>query len=143
MITDSALIDEYYRLTVLKSKDALGVFFVAVRTTGIFCRPTCTARKPLKENCEFFENAQEAALHGYRPCKRCRPLDSSAAFSPEVRVLIEAIEADPHKRWTNKDLDALAITAHTARRQFQQHFGMTFIEYARARRLGIAFQEFV
>lgn len=141
MITDPALIDECYRLTLLKDSEAVGVFYLGVRTTGIFCRPNCTARKPLKKNCEFFKTAQAAVLSGYRPCKRCRPLDSRAGFSPEVRVLIEAVEADPLRKWTNKDLDGLAISAHTARRQFQKYFGMTFISYARARRLGLAFRE--
>src|ERR1044071_4031185 len=53
-----------------------GIFFLAVRTTGIFCRPSCPARKPLAENVSYFSNAREAMFAGYRPCKRCRPLDS-------------------------------------------------------------------
>jgi len=51
-----------------------GVFFVAVRTTAIFCRPTCPARKPHPKNVEYFPTARAALSAGYRPCKRCRPL---------------------------------------------------------------------
>ncbi len=51
-----------------------GIFFVAVHTTGIFCRPTCPARKPKEENITFYATARDAMFSGYRPCKRCRPL---------------------------------------------------------------------
>jgi AraC family transcriptional regulator of adaptative response / methylphosphotriester-DNA alkyltransferase methyltransferase len=50
-----------------------GRFFTAVRTTGIFCRPTCTCRKPRRENVAFYPSPAAAARAGYRPCKRCRP----------------------------------------------------------------------
>ena len=48
-----------------------GYLSPAVKTTGIFCRPTCTARKPRRENVEFFASARDALLHGYRPCRVC------------------------------------------------------------------------
>jgi len=117
-----------------------GVFFTAVRTTGIFCRPTCPARKPKRENCEFFPDAQGALLASYRPCARCRPLSHPNETSDVVRRLVEAVEREPLKRWRDADFDALAVHASTARRQFQRRFGMTFVEYARARRLGSAFK---
>src|SRR5213593_2779841 len=53
-----------------------GIFFVGVRTTGIFCRPSCPARKPLPRNREYFVTAKEALFAGYRPCKRCRPMET-------------------------------------------------------------------
>ncbi|HJR71451.1 MAG TPA: bifunctional transcriptional activator/DNA repair enzyme AdaA, partial [Gammaproteobacteria bacterium] len=117
-----------------------GTFYVGVRTTGIFCRPTCPARKPKRENCEFFADAQSALLASYRPCARCRPLSHPDETSDVVRRLVAAVEADPTKRWRDADFDALAMHASTARRQFQKRFGMTFVEYARARRLGSAFK---
>ncbi len=55
---------------------AEGIFFVGVKTTGIFCRPTCPARKPKPENVEFFATPEDALLGGFRPCKRCRPMDA-------------------------------------------------------------------
>ena len=51
-----------------------GIFITAVRTTGIFCRTTCTARKPNPENVEFYGSTRDALQAGYRPCRRCRPL---------------------------------------------------------------------
>jgi AraC family transcriptional regulator, regulatory protein of adaptative response / methylphosphotriester-DNA alkyltransferase methyltransferase len=50
-----------------------GRFVTAVRTTGIFCRPSCTCRKPLRQNVRFYPSPTHAARAGYRPCKRCRP----------------------------------------------------------------------
>ncbi|KAB2832801.1 MAG: methylphosphotriester-DNA--protein-cysteine methyltransferase family protein, partial [Caedimonadaceae bacterium] len=66
--------EEYYQALLGKKSEYEGVFYVGVKTTGVFCRPTCPARKPKFENCEFFETAQEALLASFRPCKRCHPL---------------------------------------------------------------------
>lgn len=138
MIKDQQTIDLFYSMLVEKNSNYEGSFFVGVKTTGIFCRPTCPAKKPKKENCEFFKTAKEAALASYRPCKRCLPLNIPSNLSPEVKKLIVAIEENPQKRWMDKDFDNLSLSANTARRQFKKHFGMTFIEYARSRRLGLA-----
>ena len=54
-----------------------GVFYLGVRTTGIFCRPSCSARKPKPENVEFFALPKDALFAGYRPCLRCRPLETA------------------------------------------------------------------
>jgi AraC family transcriptional regulator of adaptative response/methylated-DNA-[protein]-cysteine methyltransferase len=132
--------DACYAALLARNADYEGVFYVGVRTTGIFCRPTCPARKPKRENCEFFTDAQSALLAAYRPCARCRPLSHPNETSDVVRRLVEAVEREPHRRWRDADFDALAVHASTARRQFQKRFGMTFVEYARARRLGSAFK---
>ncbi|WP_211276362.1 helix-turn-helix domain-containing protein [Francisella halioticida] len=58
--------------------------------------------------------------------------------SPIIKKLVEAVEACPEKRWKNKDFNELSINASTARRQFKKRFGMTFVEYALARRMGLA-----
>jgi AraC family transcriptional regulator of adaptative response/methylated-DNA-[protein]-cysteine methyltransferase len=79
-------------------------------------------------------------LASYRPCARCRPLSHPNETSDVVRRLVEAVEREPLKRWRDADFDAIAVHASTARRQFQKRFGMTFVEYARARRLGSAFK---
>lgn len=140
MITNPQEIDKYYEMLVEKNSNYEGVFFVGVKTTGIMCRPTCPAKKPHKQNCEFFATAKEALLASYRPCKRCQPLSNPTKMSPEVKMLVEAIENNPERKWTDKDFDELSISANTARRQFKKQFGMTFIEYARSRRLGLAFK---
>jgi AraC family transcriptional regulator of adaptative response/methylated-DNA-[protein]-cysteine methyltransferase len=124
-----------------RKKECDGLFFVGVKTTGIFCHPTCPARKPKFENCEFFETAQEALLASYRPCKRCQPLSPPSMVSKTVQRLVEAVEQHPEKRWKDRDFRELSLDASTARRQFKKRFGMTFVAYARARRMGLAMKQ--
>ncbi|ANY66697.1 cysteine methyltransferase [Paenibacillus sp. BIHB 4019] len=129
---------ECYRALIEKNTEYEGVFYVGVKTTGVFCRPTCPARKPKFENCEFYETAQQALLASFRPCQRCQPLSHPNQVSEVVRLLVEAVEQNPEKRWKGQDFKNLSVDESTARRQFKQRFGMTFVEYARARRMGIA-----
>jgi len=132
---------EYYEALLQKNKEYDGVFYVGVTTTGVFCRPTCPARKPKWEHCEFFKTAQEALLASFRPCQRCRPLSHPDHVSDLVKKLVEAVEADPEKRWKDRDFDALSVDPSTARRQFKKRFRITFVAYARARRMGLAMKE--
>lgn len=112
-----------------------------MKSTGVFCRPTCPARKPKFENCEFYHTAEEALLASYRPCKRCTPLSHPNQVSELVQKLVQAVEENPEKKWKEKDFRELAVDESTARRQFKKRFGMTFVQYARARRMGIAMKE--
>ena len=129
---------EYYRAFVERDSRYEGVFFAGITSTGIFCRPTCKARTPKFENCEFFKTAQESLLAGFRPCKRCHPLLSPNEPSKMVKSLLEAVEQDPTKRWQDQDVRDLGFDPTTARRQFKSRYGMTFVAYARARRMGVA-----
>lgn len=132
---------EYYQALIDKKTEYEGIFFVGVKTTGVFCRPTCPARKPKFEHCEFFETAQEALLASFRPCKRCRPLSHPNHVSELIQTLVKAVEESPSRRWKDKDFQELSIDASTARRQFKKRFGMTFVAYARARRMGLAMKQ--
>ena len=71
-----------------------GLFLLAVRTTGIYCRPTCPARKPKPENVEFFRSAHDALLRGYRPCKVCSPLEYQGAAPDWLKPLLAEIDAN-------------------------------------------------
>ncbi len=115
-----------------------GVFFTAVVTTRIFCRPTCTARKPLPSNVEFFATASEAQEAGFRPCLRCRPLELEGECPRWLRPLIDALEKEPDRRWTLADVETYGVAPARVRAWFKQRFGTTFSEYTRARRLGLA-----
>ncbi len=115
-----------------------GGFYTAVRTTRVFCRPSCPARKPLPRNVEFFACARDALFAGYRPCLRCRPLESSGKVPDWLRGLLQAIEKDPGRRWKDQDLRDHGLSPRRVRRWFKAHHGMTFQAYQRARRLGLA-----
>lgn len=127
-----------YRALVDRDSGYDGVFFVAVKTTGIFCRPTCPARKPQKENVEFYRSVGEALSAGYRPCKRCRPLEPRGEVPEWLTGLLAQVDGDPARRWTDADIRALSLDPARVRRWFQTHHGMTFHAYQRARRLGLA-----
>ena len=127
----------------LSRRDAAyeGVFFTAVKTTGIFCRPTCRAKRPKAENVEFFPSINEALHGGYRPCRLCRPMDTTKPVPSLVERLRRAAEAAKDGRVTDKDLVGMGIEPSTARRQFRAYHGMTFQAYQRARRMGLALRD--
>jgi AraC family transcriptional regulator of adaptative response/methylated-DNA-[protein]-cysteine methyltransferase len=129
---------EMYEALVNRDGAYEGVFYLGVRTTGIFCRPTCPARKPKRENVEFFASTQAALLAGYRPCRRCTPMQPEGVEPGWIAGLIEAVEADPARRWTDADLRAAGLDPARVRRWFKRHHEMTFHAYQRARRLGLA-----
>ncbi|MEK4669951.1 bifunctional transcriptional activator/DNA repair enzyme AdaA [Niallia sp. FSL R7-0271] len=135
--------EELYRALVDKNPHYDGIFFAGIKTTGIFCHATCTARKPKYENCEFFLTAEEALLAGYRPCKRCNPLYYPHSIPEEVEILVAEIERNPEKRWKEADFLELGIHSATARRKFKEIYGMTFVQYARSRRMGMAFKKII
>jgi AraC family transcriptional regulator of adaptative response/methylated-DNA-[protein]-cysteine methyltransferase len=128
-----------YDALVHKDSTFEGTFFAGVKTTGIFCRPTCTARKPKQENVEFFKTAREAVMHGYRPCKVCNPLGYKGEIPGWLRPLIAEIDSTPGIRLKDHDLKERGIDPNRVRRWFQKHHGMTFQTYLRALRIGQAF----
>ena len=117
-----------------------GVFFFAVKTTGIFCRPSCPSR-PRREHLEFFATAGDAVRAGYRPCKRCRP-ELANGQPPEwvSRLMVRAAEA-PEQRISGSDLRGWGVAPERARRWFQKHHGMTFTGWCRGLRLSRAFTQ--
>ena len=127
-------------LSALLGKDDRydGVFLAGVKTTGIFCRPGCGAKKPRPENVEFFADASAALHAGYRPCRRCRPLDRDGAPPPWVAQLLQRVEAEPERRLRAADLRALGVHPARAARWFKGHYGLTFQGWHRARRVGRA-----
>jgi AraC family transcriptional regulator of adaptative response/methylated-DNA-[protein]-cysteine methyltransferase len=130
--------NEMYRALVDRDSGYDGVFIVAVKTTGIFCRPTCPARKPQKDNVEFYRSVGDALSAGYRPCKRCRPLEPRGKAPDWLAGLLAEVESDPARRWTDADVRAMSLDPVRVRRWFQANHGMTFHAYQRARRLGLA-----
>lgn len=137
------LMTEDIMYTALLEKDSSfeGLFYAGVKTTGIFCRPTCRARKPKKKNVEFFNKAKEALAHGYRPCKICRPLETHGQTPQYIRKILEDLEDDPSLKFKEMDLRERGIEPNTIRRWFQKNHGMTFHAYQRMLRINSAFKK--
>jgi AraC family transcriptional regulator of adaptative response/methylated-DNA-[protein]-cysteine methyltransferase len=130
-----------YRALLCRDTHFEGIFYVGVKTTGIFCRPTCPAKKPKPENVEYFASAREALYGGYRPCSRCHPLNKGTDVPATILRLLEAVEQSPTRKLSDSELCNFGVDPSTARRQFQRYFGMTFHAYHRARRMGLALSE--
>lgn len=133
-------IKEMQRAYLQKDASYDGIFFLGVRTTGVFCRPSCPARRPLPENINYFPNVREAVFAGYRPCKRCRPLDTDG--QPPDWVDRALVLADGWaERIKDSELRQSGLDPFRVRRYFQKHYGMTFQAYCRARRMSGALEQ--
>jgi AraC family transcriptional regulator of adaptative response / DNA-3-methyladenine glycosylase II len=133
--------DACYR--ALQTRDARfdGRFFVAVRTTGVYCRPVCSARTPRRENCTFVACAAAAQEAGYRPCLRCRPEASpgtpawqgtSATVSRGLRLIgLGALDDGSVEDLANR----LGVGERHLRRLFVEHLGASPLAVAQTRRL--------
>lgn len=112
-----------------------GRAYVGVTSTGVFCRLTCPARKPKRENCRFFDRIGTCIEAGYRACKRCHPMAPAAQADPLIARLLDALGKNPARRWGEADIAALGLDPSTVRRAFKRQFGLTFLEMARLSRL--------
>ena len=130
-----------YQASSDKNPDFEGVFWMGVKTTGIFCRPTCTARKPKFENVEFFTSTKDAILKGYRPCKVCKPLENPDETPEGIQHLLNELAADPSLKFRDHDLVKRGLEPATVRRWFMKHHGMTFHAFQRMFKLNSAFKK--
>jgi AraC family transcriptional regulator of adaptative response/methylated-DNA-[protein]-cysteine methyltransferase len=128
-----------YKALIERDSQFDGVCVVGVVTTGIFCRLTCGARKPRRENVEFFASAADALHHGYRPCKLCSPLDVPGEAPDWLQSLLDDVHAAPERRWKDQDLRDRGLEPDRVRRWFLKRHGVTFHAYGRALRLATAF----
>jgi len=133
--------DEMYQALVDKNSQYEGVFITGVKTTGIFCRPTCHARKPKKENVEFFTDAKAALASGYRACKVCHPMKVSGEEPDWVKSLLQKINDEPSRKWKDYELHISGYSPSKVRRYFKKHHGITFQAYLRMNRINNAFQK--
>ena len=113
-----------------------GEFVYAVKTTGIFCHPSCAARKPNRANVDFFDTAQSAIAAGFRPCKRCRPQKSNSNEDLESVVVraCQMIESQTEIPTLHSLAQSVGLSPHHFHRLFKSALGVTPIEYARAKR---------
>jgi len=129
-----------YQALVKKDSQFEGLFFAGIKTTGIFCRPTCTARKPKKENVEYFESSRDALTNGYRPCKVCKPLESVGVIPSAIHDVLKEIESNPFEKITDYGLKQRGLNPSQVRRWFLKNHQMTFHSYQRLIRINNAFK---
>lgn len=139
--------DKFYRALIDKDARFDGKVFVGVVSTGIYCRPVCPARVPLRKNVRFYATATAAHEAGFRPCRRCRPETSpgtpawrgtSATVSRALRAL-HSWEGGARKGESLSALSTrLGVTDRHLRRLFRRHLGASPRSVLLARRLGVA-----
>jgi AraC family transcriptional regulator, regulatory protein of adaptative response / methylphosphotriester-DNA alkyltransferase methyltransferase len=137
----NGLTDERWQAIILNDATYNDKFFYAVKTTGIFCRPSCKSRIPKKENVLIFQNASQALSANFRPCKRCKPTGERLPDTEWVSQIAEYID----KNYTEKlTLEALAEISHGSpyhlHRTFKRINGITPVEYIQQMRINKAIE---
>lgn len=130
--------DEIYWQAVQENDASYdGVFVLAVKTTGIYCRPTCTARMPLRKNVEFYSDPDAAEAAGYRACKRCLPRDERPPQSQMVVEICRYLEQPHDKLPTLAELsERFHISQYHLQRTFKKIVGVSPRQYADSHRQG-------
>lgn len=129
--------DEKWEAVSTSDKNFDGIFYYAVRTTGIFCRPSCKSKTPARENVVFYATPQEAIKSGFQICKKCRP--DIAVFEPGLEVVNKAKsilnELYPAEIDIKEISGELGISVHHLIRLFRQNGGQTPTQYITALRI--------
>lgn len=127
--------ERYWRATLDRDRRADGDFVLAVRSTHIYCRPSCPARRPLRRNVTFFRTREEAERQGYRPCLRCRPNEVAAASALVARAAKYLAQSDEESLRLLRVAKELNTTTATLRRAFRQVTGLAPRQLAEALRI--------
>lgn len=134
-MTGDHIWDRAWKMVVDRRPTAEAMFVYAVRTTGIYCRPSCPSRRPLRKSVEFYPTSELAERAGYRACKRCTP----AQEHPQLRILTAACDyLDRHNNEavTLQELGtAVGLSQFHAQRIFRRCLGITPREYQQTRRI--------
>ena len=99
LITDENKINDYYKALVDREPSYVGIFYVGVKTTTIFCIATCRARKPKRENVEFYTSFKAALVAGYRPCKICKPTENANQAPEPVEKAMKLVRDNPKEKF--------------------------------------------
>ncbi|MGE5398816.1 MAG: bifunctional transcriptional activator/DNA repair enzyme AdaA, partial [Ignavibacteriales bacterium] len=132
--------DQKYNAVVNRDSSFEGIFVTAVKTTKIFCRPTCRAKKPKPENVLFFDSPREAMMNGFRPCKLCSPLALPGETPEAIRNLLQELHEKPYVRIKDSDLISRGVEPSQVRRWFKKNHRLTFQSYQRMLRINNAYQ---
>ena len=128
--------DQQWIALTERDAGADGQFFYAVRTTGVYCRPSCSARQPLRRNVEIFETTEAAQAAGFRACKRCRPdaPDPRAAQRETIRMACRRIESAETSPSLQELADWAGYSPFHFQRLFKREVGLTPKQYEKAHR---------
>ena len=129
--------DEKWKAVLARDATKDGAFVSAVRSTGIYCRPSCPARRPAREQVVFFHGPDEAERSGFRACQRCRPREAASTRGTElVDRVSKYIEANLDMKLTLGNLAAqIGLSPYHLQRTFKRVLGISPRQYAEARRL--------
>lgn len=123
--------NEKWQAVISCNRNYDGRFFYGVKTTGIFCRPSCKSKTPVRDNVIFFDNAAKAMEFGLRPCKRCRP--DKVVFEPELELMKKAKDIFDTEYDRQVDLSQiskqLGVSTNHLIKLFKQHNGLTPTQY--------------
>lgn len=140
-VLDNDQCNVWYQALLERDSKYTGVFFVGVKTTGVFCISVCRARKPKRENVEFYKDVKSALDAGFRPCKVCKPTENAHSAPLFIEQALELVRANPKARISDTELRKQSISPERVRRWFLQHHGITFQAFQRMQRVNIALQE--
>ncbi len=125
----------FYQAYLKRDRSFEGIFFLAVKTTGIFCRPGCSARAPKKSNVEFFQTATQALENGYRPCKKCQPLKPKGELPLWVSKAMQLVQQYNDQRISDSMLKQHSIDPVRLRRWFKSNYQATFQHFQRMQKM--------
>lgn len=140
-VLDKDQCDVWYQALLERDSAYTGVFYVGVKTTGVFCIAVCRARKPKRENVQFYRDVKSALDAGFRPCKVCRPAENAHSAPLFIEQALALVREDPKARVSDAALRERSISPERVRRWFLQHHGFTFQAFQRMQRVNIAMQE--
>ena len=128
--------DFMYETIISKESKYNGKFFTCVKTTKIFCLPSCKAKTPLKINVEFVYSAEDALEKGYRPCKRCYPLNSPEFYPDWLEIIEKILARNLNRKMSDIELVELVnLDITTIRRYFKRKHSQSIKDYHRILRL--------
>jgi len=124
-------VDEMWQAVITNDKSYDGQFFYAVKTTGIYCRPSCKSKMPKRENVHFYNTSDQATEDGYRPCKRCR--SDLMDYTP-IKEIAEDIKDKLNKHYIKKheldnQIENIGLSNHRINEIFKQEYNLTVLEY--------------
>jgi AraC family transcriptional regulator, regulatory protein of adaptative response / methylated-DNA-[protein]-cysteine methyltransferase len=128
--------DEKWRAVLSRDDRFDGLFVFAVRSTGIYCRPSCSARHPGKDRVVFFSGSTGAEQSGFRPCRRCRPQENASSLKTRLEQVCAYIEANLQRKLTLSILSRqVGLSPYHFQRTFKNALGVSPRQYVEARRL--------